>query len=110
MTPILERHPKPPTWADLVALEPRLAELLAEAHSVANDDPYFCRDSCLDSGYQRGPSFRKRLRTLLNRNEERIRDSLPGHPRAFYVAYYTLYDALPTCRNRECPADFREER
>src|SRR6516165_2511264 len=41
-TEMFEVNSKLPTWDELVAIEPRLDELLNEVRKVKDDGPYFC--------------------------------------------------------------------
>jgi hypothetical protein len=94
---VVRRAPKP-TWAELVKAEPKLGELLAEAQAVKDDGrtPSFCANRIW---YAPG-GFKDRLCRLVGWDRK-------GHPvlgtmQAYDVAYETIYDALPDCRDCWC--------
>ena len=98
------------SWEELVALEPALQQLLDDIRRVKDDKrrPSFCtnhwwygRPTWLDEDEDDG--FRGRLIDLvgyvaMRPDEPRLRTS-----DAYMIAYDTLYDALPGCRNCGCP-------
>jgi hypothetical protein len=90
-----------PSFDDLVALEPLLADLLAEARSYSGGDaPTFCASAVW---YGRA-GLLKRLLALVS--PESGRGGLLGTYMAFAVAYDTLSEALPPCRGVcACAAD-----
>ena len=101
--------PDKPTWAMLVAAEPRLADVLRDCRAMRKDtkgDPRFCANRAWygydepepsdDGGY----GLRGRIARLVGWDRE-------GHPllgteAAYDVAYDKCYDALPECRDCCC--------
>ena len=98
-----EKVPARICWEELVAHEPRLDELLAEARAVTNDDPDFCRDNYLLYGSGPGLSMKKRLSQMLNPHRGPHAGSFLAGGEALAVAWQTLYEALPPCRSPHCP-------
>jgi hypothetical protein len=88
------------TWAGLVRLEPRLAELLAEAKAVRDDGsvPYFCGNACW-YGYDGHRGFKPRLVRLVGFGRPGFHDVLSGST-AYDLVYFTIYNVLPSCRGR----------
>lgn len=82
-----------PTWEELVALEPRLAELYTEARAVRRT-----RRFCANAVWVR--QFKPRLLRLAGWYAEKPELRTTG---AYDVAYRTLYAALPDCRGCLCP-------
>jgi hypothetical protein len=81
-----------PSFDELAALEPRLAELLAEARSHSGSrDAGFCA-----STVWYGHRLMERLLALVSPDSGR--QGLLGTYVAFAVAYDTLSEALPPCR------------
>lgn len=86
-----------PSWEQLVAAEPKLAALLAEAQAVSSEgQERFCANTIW---YSR---FKPRLLPLVGWDSLRQRDPLLGSEGAYNRAYDVLYDALPDCRNCFC--------
>jgi hypothetical protein len=88
----------PPTWKELVVIEPRLVPLRKEArayHKTAGE--HFCANAVF-FGYQTGypDSLKGRLSKLVGWERR-------GHPlgtsAAYDVAYETIYKELPDCRH-----------
>jgi hypothetical protein len=92
-------EPKPPTWRQLVAAEPRLARLLREARAVDGSADDFCANSVW-YGYDGPLSLRERVSRLVG--WDRKPHPLLGTEDAYDVAYDTIYDALPDCRDCGC--------
>jgi hypothetical protein len=85
-----------PTFADLIALEPRLAALEREVRAVRDEDaPVFCANG-LWYGYGGYRGIKPRLSQLVG--FETCRKDLIGTPLAYDVAYDHLYELLPDCR------------
>ena len=90
------------TWQQLVTAEPRLGSLLLEIKAVRDDKtrPSFCANAHW-YGYHGSPGFKPRLYRLVGFGAL----SAPGHLRtmdAYDLAYETLFEALPNCRNCNC--------
>jgi hypothetical protein len=84
-------HPTP-TFAELAALEPQLAEQLAEAKTHHGDaGPTFC----VNEVWYRPGGLKPRLLKLVGWYSGQT--GLLGSPRAYDVAYHTIYRALPDC-------------
>jgi hypothetical protein len=94
------------TWNDLVAAEPRLAVLLADARAVRDDRrrPSFCANAVW-FGWHGDGGFKSQLRYLVGWGCRP--DPILGTQAAYDLAYRTIYNALPDCRNCLC-ADRRE--
>jgi hypothetical protein len=89
-----------PTFEELVALEPGLSKLLAEARAERAEqraNPYYCAN---DVWYRR---FKPRLLRLVGweRSGDHEHSEL-SCPAAYDVAYDRIYEALPECRNCGC--------
>src|SRR5215467_6291400 len=89
------------TWERLCELEPRLLALHRRAKAIKDDErkPWFCAN---DVWYGRGSNegLKEELRNLVGWRRK-------GHPilgssEAYDVAYDTVYDVLPPCRNCGC--------
>jgi hypothetical protein len=98
-----------PTWEALVAREPRLAELLAEAQAARDDpDRGYCRNVAFRGLRRYGPpdpeSLRRRLGRLVGTECAR-RDPAPRSPAAYKVAFRVVFHALPPCRLCHCSED-----
>jgi hypothetical protein len=94
-----------PSWQELVAIEPRLELLLKRAKQHKDDRRrrYFCAN---EVWYGYGPYYGLGLKGVLVRlvgfNAGQRHPRLIT-PEAYDVAYDTVYDALPYCRNCSCP-------
>jgi hypothetical protein len=87
----------PLTFPELCEMEPRLLDLLAEAHSHHNNhDEVFCANAVWYGypGYK--PGIRARMCRLVGIFAEKAGDLRP--PEAYDLAYQTIYKALPDCR------------
>jgi len=92
------RMPKPPTWAALVAAEPRLGALLAEARRVsARGKPDFCANAVW-YGWGNHRGFKPRLIHLVGFWAEGA-DPILHTGAAYDIAYQRIYRALPDCRH-----------
>jgi hypothetical protein len=89
------------TWDELVAREPRLGALLAEAKAVSSRrNPHFCANEVW-YGYAGHRGIKPRLRHLVG--WDAMSDDPDLHScRAWDAAYQTIYDALPSCRACGC--------
>ena len=87
------------TWADLVALEPRLTELAAEIRARGHHGKppaTFCAN-CEWYGYRgRGVGYKARLCALVGWTA-RTEDPTLRSSRAYQIAYEHCYDQLPDC-------------
>jgi hypothetical protein len=85
-----------PTFARLVSLEPRLADLLAEAKARRQKaGRKFCANAVWYGYPGHQPGLRQRLTQLVGWNSHR--KGLLGSSTAYDVAYQTIYRALPDC-------------
>jgi hypothetical protein len=88
---------------ELVALEPRLGNLLAEARAVKDtgEGEYFCCNAVF-FGYEGHPGFKPRIRLLVGWDRllgrDFGKDAILGTTQAYETAYDTIYEALPPCR------------
>jgi hypothetical protein len=90
------------SWEDLVAIEPKLNDLLMEARSIKDEGgPYICGHEILVSGWKDHPSFKKRLHKLVGWGSKRP-GSILATEQAYYKAIITIENALPSCRNCGC--------
>ena len=91
----------PLTFSQLCELEPRLLALLNEAKSIKDNRrrPSFCANRVWgDSG-----GLRERMTQLVGYSVRRQGgDPRLATSRAYDIAYHTIYDALPDCRNCVC--------
>jgi hypothetical protein len=87
------------TFDGLVALEPRLANLLAEARRHRRSR---ARSVCANEIWYRPGGLRQRLIGLVGWHSLAPRGSVLRTPAAYDLAYETLYDALPDCRECGC--------
>ena len=92
-----------PTWEELAALEPRLADLLAEIRRE-RPGPRSCANArWLGYGRWRGMGYKPRMARLVGwyaaGADPRLRT-----PDADEAAYAARYDALPDCDGCACPA------
>ena len=102
--------PDKPTWNELVAAEPRLADLLRDCRAVSADDPRFCanavwygytkEDRLADNSDGWGYGLRGRVSRLVGWSCKG--NPVLGTEAAYRVAYRTCYDALPPCRECIC--------
>lgn len=84
----------------LSAIEPRIAELLAEASAITDDGgPSFCANAIFYGFFGHEPSFKARLSKLVGYKAER--EELKSSE-VYDVVYSVIYKALPNCRNCMC--------
>lgn len=104
--PLYERIEEPPpdkplTFSQLCELEPRLLALFNEAKSIKDNrrKPSFCANRIW---YAWG-GLRERMTPLVGYAvKRRGGDPRLATSRAYDIAYHTIYDALPDCRNCVC--------
>jgi hypothetical protein len=85
-----------PTFAQLVSLEPGLADLLAEAKAHRRKaGRKFCANAVWYGYPGHQPGLRQELTQLVGWNSGR--KDLLGSSAAYDVAYQTVYRALPDC-------------
>jgi hypothetical protein len=90
-----------PTFADLVAVEPALGQLLATAKAYRkNVPPKFCANA---AWYGYGNFWGRGLKARLSRlvGWDAAREELRTEE-AYDLAYDTIYRALPNCRKCGC--------
>ncbi|MEX2171536.1 MAG: hypothetical protein WD851_19610 [Pirellulales bacterium] len=91
------------TWAELVALEPELAPLLAEAqahHGTAGVK--FCPNAVwYGYGDYEGYGLKMRMMQLVG-YERRTQHPILSTPEAYRVVTDTIYDSLPDCGDCGC--------
>lgn len=81
-------------WRDLAREEPRLTQLRKQARQVAGDNPHFCAN---------GVWYREIKPQLIRLvGWGRKGHSLLGTMAAYDLAYQTIYDELPDCRDCGC--------
>ncbi len=84
------------TWDDMVKECPELGTMRDEARKVDGSDPHFCAN---DVWYEQ---FKPRLLSMVGF------EALPSVPnwmttsRAYEIAYSTIYNELPDCRQCGC--------
>ncbi len=99
-TPMIVIATEHPTWEDLVAREPRLADLRVAAERVRDVDASFCANAVW-YGYGGHLGLKPRLLRLVGWGAQN-RDPVLRSCDAYDVAYQTLYDLLPDCRGCGC--------
>lgn len=86
----------------LTLLEPRLLDLYGEAAAIVDDKskPSFCANTVF-YGYHGLRGFKRRICALVGWDAE---SNHPGlvNSKAYDIAYDTIYEALPYCRNCNC--------
>ncbi len=88
-----------PTFDELVALEPRLADLLAEAQAYhANRPRGFCANAVWYGYPGHQPGLKKRLAELVGFTSGR--EGVLGGSAGYEVAYRTIYRGLPNCKHQ----------
>jgi hypothetical protein len=89
-----------PSFEELVSLEPRLADLLAEAQAYHTKRPRgFCANAVFYGYPGHRPGLKKRLSELVGYTcgQEGVLGSWEAHD----VAYRAIYQALPDCKHPE---------
>ena len=92
------------TWELLIELEPRLLDLYQEARSVRDDrsKPWFCANAVW-YGHHGFEGLRPRLVDLVGyRRRDDGSDPRLATSLAYDIAYRTIYNVLPDCRNCSC--------
>ena len=84
-------------WEGLVALEPKLGQLLEDIQAIMPDDK-FCANTTWRHEY--APRLNKLVGTQLRGDTERL--AILGRPGAYALARHVLYEALPDCRKCLC--------
>jgi hypothetical protein len=86
----------------LALLEPRLLDLYGEAAATKNDnsDGWFCANEVF-YGYHGRHSLKRRICGLVGWDAESNHPGLVSQD-AYDLAYETIYDALPDCRDCSC--------
>lgn len=86
----------------LALIEPRLLDLYGEAAAVKDDltDRWFCANEVF-YGYHGLRGFKRRLCALVGWDAENNHPGLVNSD-AYDLAYETIYNALPDCRNCSC--------
>jgi hypothetical protein len=100
---------EPPTWDMLSRAEPRLEELLARAYDAHETHPTgrFCANDWW-FGYREWPGVEKTFQRLVG--WRRRDDDVPEYLKtsdAYDLAFRTIYDALPDCRDCACIATIK---
>ena len=89
------------TFADLVEMEPELGKLLDEAKSHHQNTPdHFCANAVW-YGYAGWPGLKPRVAKLVG-TEARLQGTILNTHLAYDIAYDTISDALPDCRDCTC--------
>jgi hypothetical protein len=92
---------RPPTWEELVDLEPRLLALVRSALETDGSRPDFCANArWYGYGGQRG--LKPRLLMLVGHDAAPFAPPLLRTRAAYDVAYHTVYEALPNCKRCGC--------
>ncbi len=99
-TPMIVVVTNRPTWDDLVAREPRLADLRIAAERVRAVDTSFCANAVW-YGYGGHLGLKPRLVRLVGWGAQ-SRDPVLRSCDAYDLVYQTLYDLLPDCRGCGC--------
>jgi hypothetical protein len=87
---------KPPTWQQLVRLEPRLLELAKRALEADAGRDTFCANAVW-YGYDEHKGIRPALCELVGWGAAIYAPPLLKTEAAYDVAYETIYQALPDC-------------
>ncbi len=91
------------TWNDLVQMEPRLAELMAQATEIKygdRDQLWYGSPDAREMQIHNGSSvsFKHRMSRLVGMHSH-TNDEILISSEAYDVAYEALYAALPNCRH-----------
>jgi len=83
------------TWAEIVKIEPRLAELYKEIRTIKDDKskPYFCANEIWYAEFK--PEIKYLVGWFAEKEELRGSDT-------WDLAYQKLYRTLPACRKCSC--------
>jgi predicted DNA-binding transcriptional regulator AlpA len=110
--PVVELKPVPGLkgydWNTLVKLEPRLDKLYRKVTAIKDDPtkPSFCANYEWYDNTTDGPSLESQMCTLVGRKCKNTGgDKRLKSKEAYDIAYRTLYNKLPDCRNCQCPPD-----
>lgn len=100
-------HEMNPTWQKLTELEPRLVGVLHEAQAVTDDPgkPSFCANRVWYGYDEPGPGprgLKGKISALVGWHSTNPEHPVLGSEEAYSIAYRTVYDALPDCRNCFC--------
>ncbi len=88
-----------PSWAELVELEPKLADLLKLAENYPKDSPSFCANAAW-YGYGGTPSLKDALCKLIGWDRQsKDPTGVLGSEAAYDVAYDVLWESLPDCQH-----------
>ncbi|MDP9472214.1 MAG: hypothetical protein M3Q71_16370 [Chloroflexota bacterium] len=93
-----------PTWDDLAAREPRLADLRIAAERIRDVDARFCANAAW-YGYAGQLGLKPRLLRLVGWGAQN-QDPVLRSSDAYDVAYQTLYALLPDCRGCGCAVEW----
>lgn len=88
------------TFADLVALEPRLGSLEAEIKAIRRPDE---GEVCANELWYRD-GYKRRMSALVGWYRVGPRHDVLVTPEAYELAYSHLYNLLPDCRDCGCMA------
>ena len=89
-------------WEELVALEPRLNDLMVEVRAIKSDaNGRFCRDLWATGGWEDKLSLKKRIYPLVGWGSPQ-RGTILATEQAWHVVLNTLLYALPLCSGCGC--------
>ena len=90
------------TWEELVAYEPRLNDLLADARAIKDEGgPYFCNDLAYTEDIGNQPSLKKRLNSLVGWDSPN-KESPCATSEAWRLTIKVIQGVLPNCRKCGC--------
>lgn len=81
------------TWAEIITIEPYLETMRKDAAAIDGSDEHFCAN---ERWYG---DFKPRVCALVGWDAA---DGRLAFDQAYDVAYQTIYDALPPCKNCGC--------
>jgi|GEM_PF-6805732 len=95
------------TWQKLTQLEPRLLEVLKQAQAVKDDksERSFCANRVWFGYDEPGPGprgLKSKVSSLVGWCSVNAGHPVLGSSEAYDLAYRTVYDALPYCRDCAC--------
>ena len=99
--PRSRRSSSRPTWADLVAREPRLGELLAAIEALPHGDRHWCGVKAWFGQPRKDDGLKARMVRLVGWHAEQA-DQVLRTDVAYRTAYPVLYGALPPCGDCVC--------